>query len=136
MDSSRPNISPAKKSRPTIHRTTVSTAQMPRRPTVYISNQGSTLGGVAGPPVGPTGPDDCSAMTALPFGRQNDRRAGACHTPDPIQRPDGRLQCRDIGHPHLEHVSLGAGHPPAVLDLGHRPHGLLDALVVDRVALD
>ena len=40
------------------------------------------------------------------------------------------------GHADLEHVPLAAGDPPAVLHLRERPQALLDAGVVDRVALD
>src|SRR3954451_15189409 len=135
MDSRRPKSAPDQKSRPTIQSTIVRTAKMPRRPTVYITSQGRTFGGVAGPPAGPDG-TELSTMTALPFGRQHHGGAGARDAPDPVQRDDGSLECRDVGHTHLEHVALAAGDPPAVLDPGQLAHGLLEAGVVDRVALD
>src|SRR4051812_22179183 len=75
-------------------------------------------------------------MSALPLGGEDDRGPGAGDAPDPVQRADGGLQSRDVGNPHLEHVTLAAGHAPAVLDAGCRPQRLLDAGVVDRVALD
>src|SRR3712207_6859141 len=111
---------------------------MASRPTVYRNSQGAILGGAAGPPVGAPGTagSALSAMTALPLGAQHDRRPRAGDASDPVQRADGGLQCRDVGHPDLEHVALAAGDPPAVLDLGHRGQRLLDAGLVDRVALD
>src|SRR3954463_11878251 len=116
---------------------------MASRPIVYRTSQGRIRGVAGGPPVGPTASVPggfspalvCSAMTALPLGRQHDGRTGACHTPDPVQRADGGLQCRDVAHTDLQEVPLAAGHAPAVLDLRHRPNGLLEAGVVDRVAL-
>src|SRR3954462_6029692 len=135
MDSRSPKSSPDQKSSPAIHSSRVSNAKMPSRPTVYMTSQGSTRGGVAAPPLGLV-PALLSAMTALPLGAQYDGRAGAGDAPDPVQRVDGDLECRDVGHAPLQHVALCAGHPPAVLDPRHRTHGLLEAGVVDGVALD
>src|SRR3954471_7377313 len=135
MESRSPKSSPDQKSSPAIHSSRVSNAKMPSRPTVYMTSQGSTRGGVAGPPVGLVAAL-LSAMTALPLGAQYDGGAGAGDAPDPVQRVDGGLECRDFGHPHLQPVALGAGPPPAVLDPGHRTHGLLEAGVIDGVALD
>jgi hypothetical protein len=75
-------------------------------------------------------------MTALPFGGKNNCCTRASNPSDPVQRTDGGLQSRDVGDPHLEDVALAAGNPPAVLDLGQGPQALLDAGVVDGVALD
>ena len=115
---------PDQQSRPAHQRSRVSRAKMPSRPTVYMNSHGRIRGATAGPPVGPVGAPVgraggvLSAMTALPLGRQNNSGAGAGDAPDPVQRTDGGLECRDVGHPHLEHVALAAGDPPAVLDLG------------------
>src|SRR3954468_23699658 len=158
MDSSAPNSRAGYPPSPTAHSSPTSAAAMTSRPSVYASIQGRTFGGVAGPPVGPTAGSVLSAMTALPFrwlrtrrscgpasessmaslplGGKDDRGAGARDTPDPVQRADGGLQCRDVGHAHLEHVALAPGHPPARLGLGQGAQLLLDPGVVDRVALD
>src|SRR5688572_29856312 len=102
-----------------------------------MTSHGSTLGGVAEPPVGPEPPGPpgtvalFSAMTVLPLGRQHDRRPGAGDAPDPVQRVDGGLECLDVRHADLEDVALAAGHPPAVLHLREIPQARLHAGVVD-----
>ena len=47
-------------------------------------------------------------------GLQHHGGAGACHAPDPVQRVDGGLECRDVGHADLEDEALAARHPLAV----------------------
>src|SRR5919202_370450 len=103
-----------------------------------MTSRGAILGGAAGPPFGAPGTagSALSAMAALPLGAQHDRRPRAGDASDPVQRTDGGLQCRDVGHADLQHVALAAGDPPAVLHLGQRGQSALDAGVVDRVALD
>src|ERR687890_1692620 len=98
-----------------------------------MTNQGAILGGAAGPPVGAPGTagSALSAMAALPLGAQHDRRPRAGDASDPVQRVDGGLECRDVGHAYLPHVALAAGDPPAVLDLGQRGQSRLDTGVVD-----
>src|SRR3954447_18692140 len=83
-----------------------------------MSSQGRIRGGVAGPPEGPEGMVLLSAMTAFPLGREDHGRPRTRDAPDPVQRVDGGLQCRDVGHADLEHVALAAAAPPAVLDPG------------------
>src|SRR4051794_3661889 len=109
---------------------------MTSRPAVYASTQGRTRGGVSGPAAELSGAGSFSAMTAFPFRREHHGGPGAGHTPDPVQRADGGLECRDVGHADLENVALAPGDPPAVLYLGQGAQPLLDPGVVDRVALD
>src|SRR6476661_1706963 len=117
----------------------MSAAAMTTRPSVYASIQGRTRGGpgtellsaMTAFPLGGTrtrrivSTGVSSPMSTLPLGGTHNRRAGAGDAPDPVQRADGGLECRDVGHADLEHVSLAPGDAPAGLDLGQRPQFLL-----------
>src|SRR3954471_8756531 len=155
IDSSRPNSSAGKPGRPTSQISAMSATAIASRPNVYSNSHGATRGRAAAVPSGSAGLDagavagagagalsgpapsaagvpgiELSAIAALPLRAEHDRRAGAGDTPDPVQRADGGFQCRDVAHPHLEHVALAAGPPPAVLDLRHLPQRALQAGVV------